>query len=61
MQHRELQFSTTLLTGTGPQSTDNGQQLPTERSRDNRTPEEKQAVLDWVSFLFFLFLFENVN
>ena len=54
MQRRELLFTTTPSTGmgSGPQSTDTFQQLPTERSRDNRTSEEKDAVLEWVSFSF---------
>jgi hypothetical protein len=50
MQRRELLFAGPPSTGLG--STVHLRQLPTERSRDNRTHEEKMAVLEWVSYLF---------
>jgi hypothetical protein len=49
--------STGTGSGSGPQSTGRLQQLPTERSRDNRMREEKMAVLDWVCLFFFLIPF----
>ncbi|KAI0264065.1 hypothetical protein BGY98DRAFT_1043538 [Russula aff. rugulosa BPL654] len=49
LQRREQLFATTPSTGagSGPHSTGQLQQLPTERSRDNRVQEEKMAVLEW--------------
>jgi hypothetical protein len=57
MQRRGQLFTTAASTGfgSGPQSTEYLRQLPTERSKDNRTQEEVMAVLKWVSS-FFAFL-----
>jgi hypothetical protein len=60
MQRRELLFTTAPSTGSGSGSQltmDYSQQLPVERSRDNRTQEEKTALLEWVRALFFSFFF----
>ncbi|KAI0270216.1 hypothetical protein BGY98DRAFT_1011242, partial [Russula aff. rugulosa BPL654] len=48
LQRREQLFATTPSTGagSGPHSTGQLQQLPTERSGDNRVQEEKMAVLE---------------
>jgi hypothetical protein len=60
MQRRDLLFTTTPSTGlgSGPQLMDHLRQLPTERSRDNRTCEEKMAMLEWVR-LFSPLLFKS--
>ena len=53
MQRRELLFATMPSTGSG--SMGHSQQLPTERSKDNRTAEERDGLLAWVSPFFFCF------
>jgi len=56
MERRDMLFATTPSTGSGsgsgPQSTDRLQQLPTERSRDNRADKEIADLLEWVSSFF---------
>ena len=63
MERRDLLFAAAISTGSdsgsGPQSTDRLQQLPTEPSRDNRTDEEIAKVLEWVRSFFPLPLFEG--
>jgi hypothetical protein len=62
MQHQELLSTTAPSTGSG--SMENSEQLLTERPRDNQMPEERRdnrtheermAVLEWVGSFFFGF------
>jgi hypothetical protein len=46
-----------LLSMFAPDGTKVTHCLPTERSKDNRTAEEKAGLLQWVGLLFFQFFF----